>query len=119
MAKLKSIFTNDFNTCFLSGACSWVEDHHIFFGKNRKNSDKHGMIIPVDHYIHNESPYGIHHNEALNLQVKQFAQREFEKSHTREEFMLIFGENFLFTEEDGHEINLRACGVPECYLTVV
>ena len=115
MAKQKSIFTDDFNTCFLTGAVSWIEDHHIFGGANRKNSEKHGLVIPLQHHIHNESPFGVHHNAALDLQIKQYAQRKFEETHTREEFMLIFGKNHLYTEEDGYEIDLRACGVPECY----
>ena len=118
MAKQKSsIFTDDFNTCFLTHANGWVEDHHIFGGSNRKNSERYGLVIPLQHHIHNEPPFGAHHNAALDLQIKQFAQRKFEETHTREEFMLIFGRNYLYTEDDGYEIDLRACGVQECCAT--
>lgn len=41
------------------------------------------------------SDAGIHFNKALDREVKQIAQREFEDSHTREEFMQIFGRNYL------------------------
>ena len=41
------------------------------------------------------SNYGVHNDAKLDLEIKQMAQREFEKTHTREEFMKIFGKNYL------------------------
>lgn len=117
MAKrLNSIFTDDMHTCWLTGQSGWIERHHIFGGfssKNRQHSEEYGLVIPVEHSLHNERPYGIHFNEKLDLAVKQFAQRKFEEEHSREEFVLIFGKNYIYDEEnDGYEINLRELGVP-------
>ena len=63
--------------------------HHIFEGRNRKNSTKYGMIIPL---------CTLHHNwvHKTNYQkFKQEAQRDFEKEHTRDEFIKIFGRSYL------------------------
>ena len=107
----KSIFTNDMHSCFFTGSSSWVEDHHIFYGRGKRAlSEKYGLKIPVNHYLHNEPPYGIHYNKAFDLALK----RTFEQTHTRVEFMLLFGRNYLYTEDDGYEINLRELGVPIC-----
>lgn len=113
MAKrLTSILTEDMETCYLTGMTHWVERHHIFGGANRKASEVYGLIVPLQHYLHEEK-FGVHQNRALDLQLKQCAQRAFEAVHgTREEFMLIFGKNYLWEETDGYEIDLRACGIP-------
>ena len=63
--------------------------HHIFGGKNRKKSTIFGYIVPLcekhHRWVHN-----------TNYQVfKKEAQRDFEKEHTREEFIRVFGRNYL------------------------
>ena len=44
---------------------------------------------------HNMSDEGIHFNKELDLEVKRDFQREYEKTHTREEFMSLIGRNYL------------------------
>ena len=41
------------------------------------------------------SDAGVHFNKALDIRLKQICQAEFEKTHSREEFMHIFGRNYL------------------------
>lgn len=84
--------------CFLCGSESWIEIHHVFGASNRKNSEKHGLVVPLCHYCHNEPPLGVHHNKDRNLMLKKIAQHEFEKAHTRDEFMLEFGKNYLWED---------------------
>lgn len=64
--------------------------HHIFEGSNRKNSTKYGMIVPLcqkhHEWVHKTNYKGF----------KEKAQREFEKTHTREEFIKIFRRNYLW-----------------------
>ena len=43
----------------------------------------------------------MHKDRQTDLMVKQAAQRKFEETHSREEFMQIFGKNFIWEEEDG------------------
>ena len=73
-----------------------LEDHHIFFGiANRRLSEKYGLKVWLCKNHHNNGPEAVHNNSSNSLILKQIAQREFEKAHTREEFMKIFGENKL------------------------
>jgi hypothetical protein len=48
-------------------------------------------------YIHHRGTYGVHgkYGHQLDLQLKQHCQREFEKTHTREEFIKLIGRNYL------------------------
>lgn len=114
MAKrLTSIFTDDMNTCFLTGSTYWVERHHIFGGANRKKSELYGLVLPITHIFHNEPEYGIHHNEELDLMIKQYAQRRFEEIYSHELFMLEFGKNYLYEETDGYELDLSKFGIQD------
>lgn len=70
--------------------------HHCFFGSaNRKLSEKYGLTVFLCPRHHNMSNAGVHFDKTLDLKIKQLAQRKFEETHTREEFMAIFGKNYL------------------------
>ena len=72
-----------------------MECHHVIYGtSNRKNSEKYGLKVWLCHR-HHTGDEGVHFNKDLDLMLKQTAQKEFEKTHTREEFMTIFGRNWL------------------------
>ena len=93
--KYKSILQTDTNCCFTCGRCHALEWHHVFGSANKKHSEKYGLMVRLCHWCHNEPPCGVHHN-AENMKVlREYAQREFEKKHSREEFMEIFGRNYL------------------------
>lgn len=66
-----------------------IEIHHIFEGKNRNNSTKYGMLVALCNSCHRK----VHKTNYQGF--KQKAQIEFEKEHTREEFIEIFGRNYL------------------------
>lgn len=69
---------------------------HIFFGiANRKLSEKHGCWCWLCGTHHNLSKDGVHFNKFLDNSLKREAQARFEISHSREEFMQIFGKNWL------------------------
>lgn len=90
----KSIITNNMDHCFICGS-PYVEIHHCFYGtSNRKNSDKYGLVVPLCP-MHHRGDYGVHHNPQADQVLKETAQRKFEETHTREEFMQIFGRNYL------------------------
>lgn len=73
-----------------------VEDHHIFFGtSNRKNSEKHGLKVWLCHVCHRDQIVGVHFSKARNLQLRRIAQGKFEETGTREDFIKIFGRNYL------------------------
>ena len=82
--------------CYISHRKDRLESHHIFGGSNRKNSEKYKLKVWLTHEWHNEPPYGVHHNKELMQKLHEVGQREFEENHgTREDFMRIFGRNYL------------------------
>ena len=92
---LKSIMTMDYDRCYLCGKYGDMEMHHIFGGANRINTTKYGLVVPLCHACHNEPPYGVHFNRENMDKLKAEGQRAFESMSSHEEFMRIFGENYL------------------------
>ena len=92
---MKSIIQTE-KECFICHTTHDLHLHHIYEGTaNRKQSDKTGMTIFLCGYHHNMSDEGVHFNKQLDREIKEYAQRIFEKEHTREEFRQIFGKSFL------------------------
>ena len=78
--------------CYLCGTTINLHEHHVIHGtSNRKNSECTGLKVWLC-FPHHEF---VHKNRIADLQLKEFAQQEFEKSHTREEFIQIFGKSYL------------------------
>ena len=93
---MKSIL-QDRKECFLTGATTGLHKHHIFNAYNRGNSETYGLWIWLrwDRHIA-DSPYRTPHNDAeVDDMLKRLGQKAFEESHSREEFMEIFGRNYL------------------------
>ena len=51
MKRLKSVFTEDMDHCYFTGAAP-VERHHIFGGANRKLSEEYGFVVPLRPDLH-------------------------------------------------------------------
>lgn len=85
--------------CFLCGSCQNIQMHHVFGGSRRKLSTKHGMVVPLCMACHT-GPAGVHNNNLLNLVLKRLKQKEFEKTHSREEFRRIFGKSYILEDEE-------------------
>lgn len=92
---MKSIICDYDDHCFLCGSYRDIEIHHVMGGANRKLSDKYGLIIPLCHSCHNEPPHGAHFNVETMNYLKGVAQTEFEHLFSHEEWMDIFGKNYL------------------------
>jgi len=90
-----SILTNDLNKCYICGAKENIHIHEIYFGKNRQNSMKYGCCVPLCFYHHNGSKHAVHYDKYLDDLLKEECQRKFEKEHSREEFISIFGRSYL------------------------
>lgn len=94
LAKLEknrfSIITNDLEHCYICKAKK--EDlHEIFGGRNRKKSMEFGLVIPVCRKCHKN----IENNETLKQKWHKVGQKEFKKHYKTEDFMQIFGKNYL------------------------
>ena len=93
---MKSILQDE-KKCFMCGATYALHKHHIFFGANRKNSEKYGLWVWLrwDYHIA-DSPHATPHNDKpTDDWLKRMAQRRFEETHSRAEFMRIFGRSWL------------------------
>ena len=69
--------------------------HHIFPGRGRRNkSDDYGLIVPLCVRCHEEVHK--HPNNGLDTDLKQAAQRYFEKHYgDRDDFRKNFGMSYL------------------------
>lgn len=82
--------------CYFCGTTNNLHLHHIFFGwANRKVSDENGFVVWLCAKHHNMSSFSVHHDKELDLQLKRDCQAQYEREHTREEFVSLIGKNYL------------------------
>lgn len=104
----ESIMQNDERRCYLCGANGSMDPlhwHHVFGASNRKFSEKYGLKVRLcGQKCHENGPEAVHRNKQTATRLKEEGQRAFENVHgTREEFMKIFGRNYLPETDDGTE----------------
>jgi 5-methylcytosine-specific restriction endonuclease McrA len=80
--------------CAICGRLGYMHIHHIFEGSLRKRSERYGMIVKLCPYCH-IGDNGVHLNEKKNRALKRAAQAKFEKTHSREDFIKLFGRSYL------------------------
>jgi hypothetical protein len=84
------------NDCCIVCGMPNAELHEVFHGNgNRQNSIKYGMQVRLCEEHHRTGEMSAHRNREFDLQLKQKYQAIFEKSHSREEFVRIFGKSYL------------------------
>ena len=99
MKRLWSVFTDDMEHCYFTGAAP-VERHHIFPGNpNRKNSEKYGFVVPLRYDIHpNGARFG--HSAEIRVQIDNYLKCKCQKWYeehigSRSDFISEFGRNYL------------------------
>lgn len=86
-----SILTDDLEHCYFCKR--FFRDipkddlHEIYGGSNRQRSMKHGFVAPLCR--------NCHQHLFVIYQLKKICQEEFEKDHTREEFIRLIGKSYL------------------------
>lgn len=81
--------------CYVCGSSRWLELHHIMHGTaNRRLATRYGLTCWLCR-MHHTGMFGVHNNQELNRKLQHDAQNAFEQAHTREEWMEIFGKNYL------------------------
>lgn len=83
--------------CWVCGREYNLHRHHIFYGiKNRGNSERYNLCCYLCQE-HHEGTYGVHgmYGHELDMELKKYAQQDFEINHSRKEFIEIFGRNYL------------------------
>lgn len=93
---MKSIIQTNKEECYLCGGRA-SEVHHVLKGTaNRKWSEKYGLTVHLCHSCHRTGKYAVHNDRETDLRLIRTAQKIFElQVGTREEFMRIFGRNYL------------------------
>lgn len=90
----KSILSNE-RKCYRCKTTYNLHRHHIYYGPNRKNSEKYGCWVYLCGRHHNLSNEGVHSDRAFDLELKAECQKAFEAIHSHEKFMEVFGKNWL------------------------
>lgn len=81
--------------CYFCGQTQNLNLHHVVGGTaRRKISDQEGLVVWLCNKHHTSSE-GVHRNRELDLILKREAQRKYEETHTREEFISKFRRNYL------------------------
>ena len=85
---------NNLDKCFFCGKPT-EHIHEVYYGyANRKISIKNGFCVGLCHNHHNGAE-GVHFHHDMDLQLKRVYQKEFEKHHTRQEFLKLVGKSYL------------------------
>ena len=90
-----SIIYQDLSRCCLCGSKIGIELNEIYEGSYRQRSIDYGMVTPLCHNCHK-----LFHNDSnVNLYYKVMFQKEFMKNHTLEEFIDLFGQNYIYKQQ--------------------
>lgn len=82
--------------CIITGETDRLHKHHIYFGNpNRRISEENGFWCWLRWDWHNGAKYGVHFNHTLDMDLKRLCQREYEKTHGRDEFVRLIGKSYL------------------------
>lgn len=82
-----SIFTEDYVHCYNCHRISELDIHEVYGGSNRIRSIKNGLCVPLCRICHS--------NEKVILKLRKQCQEEYEKTHSREEFITLIGKSYL------------------------
>ena len=91
----KSIITDDLSKCIECGRPTDAVHHCIYGVANRKLSEKYHLIVGLC-YNHHTGHNGVHNgNKELDLRLKRMAQERFIQVYPEQDFLAIFGRNYL------------------------
>ena len=106
--KIPSRFYQEEGECFLCARLEPfpiyhknLERHHIYYGVHHEMADLYGFTVNLCPHHHRGDAKGdkdaVHRPDKNDYgdYIKRWAQAEFEKTNTREEFMSIFGKSWL------------------------
>lgn len=77
--------------CYLCKRYGRMQVHHCLHGSRRRAADAYGLTVhlcPLCHTL-------LHDHGVNDLYLEQTAQAAFEREHSREEWMRIFGKSYL------------------------
>ena len=82
--------------CYICGRGGKLHKHHIFGGNpNRGHSEDCGLTVHLCPKCHTIGKEAVHKDAEIMEGLHKIGQAAFERNHTREEFVRIFGKNYL------------------------
>lgn len=92
LAKLErerySIFTKRMDKCYYCETTRGTMDiHEVYGGSNRQRSMKYGLCVPLCRRCHS--------SELVIQDLRKHCQKEYEKTHTRDEFIKLIGRSYI------------------------
>lgn len=91
----KPSILQDKPVCIVCGATE-AEIHHVFFGNpSREHCDEDGLWVWACPYHHRLSAKSFHFCKAMDDNLKEYAQKTYEMTHTRDEFINRYGRSYL------------------------
>lgn len=90
-----SIIYRDLTKCCNCGSKIGIEKNEVFEGSYRQTSIRYGMVCPFCKICHSQ----FHNDIMFNLFYKVMFEKEFLKTHSKEEFIKIFGQDYIFKLE--------------------
>ena len=89
---VKSIIPGDREgRCYVCDTTEGVEVHHIFGAADRPISDREGLFIHLCRKHHEET----HRDAKLMQTLHEVGQEQWERTHSREEFIKTFRQSYL------------------------
>ena len=82
-----SIFTTNLNKCYYCGKEGKMDLHEVYGGSNRTRSIKNGLVVPLCRICHS--------NEEIIQYLRIKLQKEFEKTHSKEDFIKLIGKSYI------------------------
>ena len=98
---MQSIIQEDKTKCFLCGKNGYgdrLEEHHIFGGANRKNSEKYGLKVYLcGNEHHRLGRSSVHQNAEIANKLKRIAQFTAMTYYkwSEDDFRRIFGKSYI------------------------
>ena len=81
--------------CYICASRGPLETHHCMHGTaNRKQADKYGLTVHLCHRCHSR----LHDEGVFDRNLQRIAQKAFETKYSHEEWMRIFGKNYILQE---------------------
>ncbi len=91
-----SIIYQNLTKCCVCGSNKGIELNEIYEGSYRQRSIKYGAVAPMCHNCHRT----FHNDYNMNLYYKVKFQKEFLKTYSIEEFIDMFGQNYIYKQKN-------------------
>lgn len=99
----KSILHQKDGTCYLCMKLdqiykihAYIEEHHVIPGNpGRRICEENGLKVYLCAPHHRSSPAAVHENHENMRLIQKDAQAAYERTHSHEQWMELFGRNYL------------------------